>query len=67
MSKLGSPHTCANSTSHSVRWDQGGKGRGGQAGASSPYTMGQHGSPGVRILNSNLAFQMVFQGRIEYI
>lgn len=44
----------------------GGEGR--QAGASSPYTtMVQQRSLEVRILNANLAFRVIFQGRIEYI
>lgn len=50
-------------------WMGPGVGREGrQAGASSPCTtMVQQRSLGVRILNSHLAFQVIFQGRIEYI
>lgn len=60
-------HTCMHNTSHGVGWP-GVERKGRQARASSPNTtMAQQRSLGVRILNSNLAFQVIFQGRIEYI
>ena len=67
MCGLGSPLTCAQYFS----WCRVGAGvgrEGRQAGAGSPDTTpAWHRSAGVRVLNSNLGFQVVFQGRIEYI
>lgn len=48
--------TRVHGTSHGVRWDRDEKGRGEQVGSGSACMLGQHQSPGVRILDSNLVF-----------